>query len=365
MEFYRVKGHIHEEFLHGSFSIIKKNSRAIFLFLALLILPCIFLGARNPVTIYIDGQPYMALKTNSRTVSELLQEMEMVLHPRDLISPAPEEILQRKTSVWIEKAFPVVITTMDSETEVWTTTLTVGELLRREGFYPGEYDRVFPEPGHNVQPHENVRIVKVEKEYVTERRTVPFQVVYRACSSMDRGLSRNVVSGADGLEELNILITYEDGYEVSREVVNVHTITPPQNRIVEQGANTILSRGGATLEFTRALYVTATAYCPGTPGSGCPLDHRGYAFCTGPALGYTRTGMKAVAGDGSRSNPHIIAVDPGVIPLRSLVYIEGYGFATAQDTGGAIKGNRIDLLFNLHEETARFGVRRLKVYALH
>jgi 3D (Asp-Asp-Asp) domain-containing protein len=84
--------------------------------------------------------------------------------------------------------------------------------------------------------------------------------------------------------------------------------------------------------------VNATAYCPGTPGSGCPIDERGAAHCTGFYNdGFTFTGKKAVAGDGSITNPHIIAVDPAVIPLKAMVYLEGYGFAVAEDTGSAIK----------------------------
>ncbi|GAB6169417.1 3D domain-containing protein [Clostridium carnis] len=50
-----------------------------------------------------------------------------------------------------------------------------------------------------------------------------------------------------------------------------------------------------------------------------------------------------------------IAVDPSVIPLGSKVFVEGYGYAIASDTGGAIKGNKIDLYLNTHEECIAFG----------
>ncbi len=86
----------------------------------------------------------------------------------------------------------------------------------------------------------------------------------------------------------------------------------------------------------------ATAYTPGaTDNSGL------YAGVT--ALGWP-------AGYG------VVAVDPRVIPLRSLLYVEGYGFAWAADTGGAIKGDRVDLCFPSKKKTDAYGIRKTYVY---
>ena len=65
-----------------------------------------------------------------------------------------------------------------------------------------------------------------------------------------------------------------------------------------------------------------------------------------------------------------LAVDPSVIPLGSKLYIETsdggyvYGYATAEDTGGAIKGNKVDLFFPTYNECMSFGRRSVKVYIL-
>ena len=73
---------------------------------------------------------------------------------------------------------------------------------------------------------------------------------------------------------------------------------------------------------------------------------------------------------GTRARVGAVAVDPRVIKLRSRLYIESmdswpsYGYATAEDTGGAIKGKRIDLFFNSNAEALRFGRRNVKVYVL-
>ena len=88
------------------------------------------------------------------------------------------------------------------------------------------------------------------------------------------------------------------------------------------------------------MTMEATGYSPEEPG----LDDT------------TATGMKAQHG--------VVAVDPRVIPLGTRLYIEGYGYAIAGDTGSAIKGNRIDLCFDTLEEVEAYGWRTITVEIL-
>lgn len=72
--------------------------------------------------------------------------------------------------------------------------------------------------------------------------------------------------------------------------------------------------------------------------------------------GITALGLKAGYG--------VAAVDPRVIPLGTRIYVEGYGYAIASDLGGAIRGRKIDLCFDTHEEAKIYGRRMIKVYLL-
>jgi 3D (Asp-Asp-Asp) domain-containing protein len=90
------------------------------------------------------------------------------------------------------------------------------------------------------------------------------------------------------------------------------------------------------------LHMTATAYTP---------------YCGKGCSGITALGRQAGYG--------IVAVDPRVIPLRTRLFIPGYGTAIAGDTGRAIKGSRIDLGFNSYTDAMRFGRREIIVYVLH
>lgn len=94
----------------------------------------------------------------------------------------------------------------------------------------------------------------------------------------------------------------------------------------------------------KEITVTATAYT---------------ANCEG-CSGVTATGIDLKA----NPNAKVISVDPNVIPLGSKVYVEGYGYATAADTGGAIKGNVIDVFIPSKEEAVQWGRKQVKVTIL-
>lgn len=84
------------------------------------------------------------------------------------------------------------------------------------------------------------------------------------------------------------------------------------------------------------------------------------------AYSYAEAGLSNYTADGTNlvSDPYVIAVDPSVIPLGSLVEIPGYGVFRAADTGGAIVGNRIDVHFSSVAEALNFGRRTLTIRVL-
>lgn len=100
-----------------------------------------------------------------------------------------------------------------------------------------------------------------------------------------------------------------------------------------------------TSEDSTEMLVTATAYT---------------AYCAG-CSGTTAYGIDL------RANPDqkVIAVDPKIIPLGTKVWVEGYGEAIAGDTGGAIKGNKIDVFIPSHENAMEWGVKKVIIRVLN
>ena len=102
--------------------------------------------------------------------------------------------------------------------------------------------------------------------------------------------------------------------------------------------------------YAKSIACMLTAYGPGYESTGKrPGD---------PDYGITASGTHATEGK-------TIAVDPRFIPIGSTVYIEGIGYRTAEDVGGAIKGSHIDVFFNNDDVASAFGVKNsVQVYVL-
>lgn len=115
--------------------------------------------------------------------------------------------------------------------------------------------------------------------------------------------------------------------------------------------------------------VEATTPAPAAPAAEAPassskeiiVEATAYtASCEG-CSGITATGINLI----ENPNQKVISVDPSVIPLGSRVYVEGYGEAIAGDTGGAIKGNKIDVFIPSKQDAINFGRKQLKVTILN
>ncbi|MBS4031903.1 MAG: DUF348 domain-containing protein [Clostridiales bacterium] len=320
--------------------------------------------SRKEVRLLADGHSRVVY-TYSHNVAGVLSEAGIEPGKYDMLSHQPEERTYDGMEIKYRAAFPITVAADGNDFVLWAAETTAGQALQSLGVTLGELDRIQPGADEKLQSGDTVEVIRVSKHLITQRSEIPFREIRRTNESMDRGESRVLQRGVTGLREDTVEVTMENGEEVDLHLVQSEIIRVKQDRVVEHGGNTLLSRAGRSFQFNQVIHVTATAYCPGTAESGCPIDEYGRSKCTGHFNdGITATGIRATAGNGQEGNPHIVAVDPRVIPLGSRLYIDGYGFAVAADVGGAIKGNRIDLLIADHSTAWKFGRKRLRVYLL-
>jgi len=184
-----------------------------------------------------------------------------------------------------------------------------------------------------------------EREW-TERQVISPGVRLRRDWMMEKGWSVILREGRPGLREVRIQARWRGWRLVESKELESKILQEPVKEVrlvgVENKANAITAP--KLTRAVRSFRMLATAYDAG------PLDN---SF---EHAGTTKLGWRTRKG--------IVAVDPAVIPLRSLLYVEGYGLAWAGDIGGAIKGQRIDLCFNTTEETVKWGRRQAGVYIL-
>lgn len=192
-----------------------------------------------------------------------------------------------------------------------------------------------------------------EQQVSVSEEEIDFEIAYVSCDDHYLGEEEVVQEGVKGLKKVTTTTKVVDGKPVD-VVISEEVVKEPVNQIVEVGtkekpvdtevATDFKSESG--FSYKKVLTIDATAYCP---CSKC---------CGKWANGVTATGLKAGYG--------VAAVDPKVIPLGTKLYVEGYGYCIAADTGGAIKGNRIDLCYNSHSAAlaSGYGHTATKVYIL-
>lgn len=202
----------------------------------------------------------------------------------------------------------------------------------------------------------------------TKKTVIEKQTVYKDDPETEAGEETILDEGSDGEKIITTKVTYYvpaeggkasfcehevqsskpkceagayEGEEYSREVVSTEIIEP-KDKVISRGTKIVwrtLNTPDGEIRYWKKLRVYATHY-----------DSR----CLG-CDEWTAIGMRAGKG--------VIAVDPKVIKMRSQVYVPGYGKAIAGDTGGAIKGNIIDLGFE-DARTAGWSARYVNIYLL-
>ncbi len=289
--------------------------------------------------------------TTADNVEEFIKELNIEVKEHDFIAPALSEEITDRMNLIYESAFQVELTSDGEQHELWTTSTTVADFLERESVTLGELDRVEPGLAARLNQESEIKVIRVEKVTDVVEESVAFGTVTRKDEKLRSGKEKVVQSGENGKVTKHYEVVLEDGNEVSRKLLKTDTVIESKDRIVaigtqpapavSRGSTPSSSSSNTTSSNGRTFTVKATAYTAGC--SGCS--------------GITATGINL----NKNRNMKVIAVDPNVIPLGSRVHVEGYGEAIAGDTGGAIKGNKIDVHVPTKSDAYRWGTRTVKV----
>lgn len=310
---------------------------------------------QKSVALVVDGKP-TKLSTYKTTVKDVLKSADIGVDKRDLVIPTLETKVTNNMTIRIKRAVPVSLVLSGKQKKIYTTEDTVGNLLKTQGIVLSRDDVVSPTLQSAVKKGMKVSVTRFAETTVTITKDIDYRVLSKSDRNLPKGKVKVLKSGSDGVKLASYKVLFKDGKEIGRYLINEIIKKAPINKIVAVGALSWFTpnNGSRKVYFTKQLRVKATSYTADYKCTGKRPGDRGF--------GITATGSKVKRRINGYST---VAVDSSVIPLGTKLYIEGYGFAIAEDIGGGVRGRHIDLYFEPGtREYKEWYSHRVNVYVL-
>ncbi len=280
-----------------------------------------------PITLHEDGEE-STFRTTAATVGQALREAGMDLYLADRVEPGPAQPVSAGMHIYVERSIPVTVQVDGQTIRTRTHRDRVEHVLADLGIVLVGQDYTTPPPGTPLRGQTTIQVTRVSEQFIVQQEPIPFEVVWSPDPELEIDHQRLLQDGAPGILERRFRIRYENGQEITRSLEAVYVLLPPTTKVYGYGTQIVvrqLATPQGTIEYWRKIRMLATSYSASTAGT--PR--------TSPYYGRTRLGLPMRYG--------IVAVDPNVVSLGSQVYVPNYGVGLAADTGGAIRGRRIDL----------------------
>lgn len=307
-----------------------------------------FMSARKPVTLTVDGRSF-EVATQATEVGDLLAERGVALGERDVVAPPLGSKVTAGDEVVVRRAVPVVLDLGGERIELEVVGERVADALVAAG--AGSSNNIGVTPGLDapLEPHMVISAPDVFVRVESEVKTLPAETVTREDDSLPVGRRVVVAEGEPGRQMRVYRRLVIDGVEGPRVLATEELVTPSTPQVVAVGT-------------ARRAPVTAATASP----SGQPAPTREGGRMVVVATGYSaqQPGLSDFTATGAPARRGAIAVDPTVIPLGTRLYVPGYGYGVATDTGGAVKGAYIDLCFDTVGEALVWGRRTVTIIVL-
>lgn len=298
---------------------------------------------KKVITLSLNGDVKKVTSYKS-TVKDVLEQNNIRIEPKDKVEPSVDTKVKDGQEIYIKRAVGLEVLVDGKSLKIKSAENSVKDMLKSEGVKLGDLDKVKPLKEEAIKADMKVVVTRVSTQQITEAKPIDFETVIQKDDTMGSDEKQVVQQGVAGSKEVVSNVTYEEGKEVSRNIISEVVKSEPVKAVIKEGTLGIINvnRGSRTV-YKSKINAKATAYTDDL------------------SFGITASGTRTKRDVNGYSS---IAVDPRVIPLGTKLYVPGYGYGIAEDTGGAIKGNRVDLFFTSETECDNWGVRPVDVYVL-
>lgn len=230
----------------------------------------------------------------------------------EIFPQSPERIIIH------EEGFPVQLRYDGKWVSLYSKPATVRKLLLNLSIELAKTDKVNFPLHHQLRKDEIIVINRIRYQEYEKDFVVPYTVTMAENPLVEKGLKAIWQPGENGKIRKRFRNKIVDGELVQTQVLWKKTLKNPIEEIIAMGTAQFCGPYLKKIRMCASSYNPTVAQCDSDPFT-------------------TATGRRVRFG--------IVAVDPKVIPLHTKLYVSGYGYAIAADTGGAIKNNKIDLFF--------------------
>lgn len=339
--------------------------------------------ARNKYVI-TDGDHVIVCISSSLDPGKVIQEAGLELGEADTYTTNMQDGVAQ---IQINRVQMIAVHDGGEMTVVGAYGGTVAEVLDSLGLTLSATDVLSCSPEAETYDGMAVEITRIREEVKEYNEVVPYGTTYYEEDDLAPGEERVLVKGVNGLRHVEAQIAYENGVETGREILSELMEKAPVNQVVARGVDrSVMEQEHSGNENYRPSDTTqlGTGYRPSIDSAEPALPTENFVPGTNykykQLLYMEATAYSNELEDGSHSDSltfsgttarvGAIAVDPSVIPLGSKLYIVSrdgsyvYGYCVAEDTGGLIKGNIVDLYFDTIAECEAFGRRDVVIYIL-
>lgn len=223
---------------------------------------------------------------------------------------------------------------------------TVKDLLEENNINYDEDDIIYPSISSKLKDNMEIKITYVQQMEISEHSRIAYETEVKKDSSLPKGTTKVTQEGKEGRKTIIYEEVYYDKELVSRLMTKEIIREEPTKQVIVKGTGTIQIASSLTTSkklssskqnsnvSKNKMLVSATAYSGGS-----------------------------ITATGTRPRWGTIAVDPRIIPYGTKVYIPKLNMTfIAEDCGGGIKGNKIDIFMNSSSQCYNWGVRSLEIY---
>lgn len=306
-----------------------------------------------------DNGAKRTVRTNARTIGELIEEKEVVLDSGDIIALPDNVPLYAGIEVPISRSKTVTLRTMNGPQTVAVNAGTVADVLRMAGIEWHDGDIVTPSLNTLIAEGMLIDFTSRNSEYIFIEVDLPYGEVLQKDYDLPKGEKKVAREGQMGVRRDTYLVSFMNGEETSRDKVDAKVVQEPVNKIISVGQYV------KPTPTPKPAQPSASPKPTKKPSSNIPavagLDmSRVDKTMKVTTTAYTHTGRKTATGKWPKRGT--IAINRSDFKFGTKFYIPGYGYGVADDTG--VGPGKIDLFMDSERECRKWGRRKITIYIL-